>query len=144
LKSAFFQVCSRIKPSSDKKVSLSCIEVRGLWKHPFDIGSAKIFPLVGVELAFLIDDTMSGISLGKNSTDVSVLGGVGLDLSLSPQIVLRPGFTAGYVVTNKRDSGYYSGVHYVSSNGWFLEVFMGIAFPWWPTGPKEVPETVWL
>jgi len=130
--------------SSDEDVSLSCIEFRGLWRHPFDLGFAKISPLVGVELAFLIDDTMSGVSLGKNSTDLSVLGGVELELRLSPHIVLRPGLTAAYVVTNRRDSSYYSGVSYVSSNGWFLEAFMGIAFPWRPAGTKEVPETEWL
>jgi len=94
-------------PDTDlDQFSANYISFSAYGKIPFPLGSITIFPMVGVEY----DSTLSGTfsdgtewdsQTKSDQSEFWIKGGVGLDISMSPQVYLRPEFLVGYKLLNK-------------------------------------------
>jgi len=118
--------------SGNGDFSNSNIELRVLGKYPFHYGSSTISPLIGLEWAPCLDGQLHGIKFDSQTksdySDFSILGGLMSEVNVARDITARHGFFAGYVLTSQRGSAYYSGVRYIRSLGWFMEITLGFGY----------------
>jgi hypothetical protein len=118
--------------SSPISFSVHDIEIRAFAKYPVRFEFGAVSPMLGMEYTFCVDGQLQGVSFGSQTrmdySDLSVLGGLGLEVPLSGRISVRSGLLAGCVITSERGSAFYTGFRYVSSVGWFWELDVGIGY----------------
>ena len=94
-------------PDTDlDKFSGSWVSFAAYGKIPLPLGSITFFPMVGVEYDSTLSGTFSDGTEWDSQTksdqnEFWIKGGLGLDISVSPQVYIRPEFLVGYKLLNK-------------------------------------------
>lgn len=112
--------------------SMSQVEIRLLGKYPIRAGSLVFAPMAGAEYTICLAGKDAGTAfdstLKKEYNDLSLLGGLGMEFTVSPNMYIRPSLMLGYSLTSKRNSDYYAGFSYVSSSGFEWEIAVAIGY----------------
>lgn len=88
--------------------------------------------MLGAEYAACVSGSSGGTAFSdvtrEDYSDLSILGGLSVDLPQGPWTTLRFSLLGSYSLTSKRHAQWYSGMTYVGSSGWALEVDLALEF----------------
>ena len=127
------KVTTNISSSSGTgEFEVSNLELRAFAKYPFSTGTTTISPMIGLEWAPCLGGTFSGTKFDASTkmdySDLSILGGLVTELPIGGHITARTGFLAAYVITSRRGDPFYTGVRYLRSSAWYMEITLGFGY----------------
>ncbi len=85
---------------TDVELNVNYVSLAAYGKFPIELGPITFFPMVGVEYDRAISGTSAGVKMTSqdlsDATEFWIKGGVGADISVSPQFYIRPEVIVGY------------------------------------------------
>jgi len=105
--------------SSDDKSKYSYVSFAGYGKFPLQLGSITLIPMVGIEYDLTIsatDDSGNEANSSQRSdlNSLWIKGGLGAEISITPEVYIRPELLLGYQLNNQSER---DAIDYIKSLG---------------------------